>query len=60
MVTKIIEPIWCIEAKIICAPDSTVKIPKTICNDNDTKIIKMVLHFNYIFGLFRFQLLIVN
>ena len=42
VVTKIIDPTWCIEARIICAPDSTVKIPKTIWRASDAKTNKIV------------------
>ena len=36
--TKKIEHIWCIDAKIICAPDIKVKIPKIICNNRKNPI----------------------
>ena len=37
--TRKIELIWCIDDKIICAPDNKVKIPKTSCKNNKSPII---------------------
>ena len=40
-VIKNIDPIWCMEAKTICAPDSTVKIPKKVCKKRNIKTNKV-------------------
>ena len=39
---KSIDPIWCMDAKIICAPESTVKIPKKVWKKRNIKINKAV------------------
>ena len=36
--TKKIEHIWCIDAKIMCTLDIKVKIPKIICNNKKNPI----------------------
>ena len=41
VVIKNIEPIWCMDAIIICAPESTVKIPKKICKKRNIKTNKV-------------------
>ena len=43
VVIKNIDPIWCMDAIIICAPESTVKIPKKVCKKRNIKIDKAVL-----------------
>ena len=40
---KNIDPIWCTDAIIICAPESTVKIPKRVCKKRNIKTDKAVL-----------------
>ena len=50
-VIKNIEPIWCMDAKIICAPDSNVKIPKKICTNREIKMSRDMF-LKYIYPLF--------
>jgi len=38
VVIKRIDPIWCMDAKIISEPESTVKIPKKVCKKRNMKI----------------------
>ena len=37
VVIKNIDPIWCMDAIIICAPVSTVRIPKKVCKKRNIK-----------------------
>ena len=41
VVIKNIDPIWCMDAIIICAPESTVKIPKKVCKKRNIKTNKV-------------------
>ena len=43
VVIKNIDPIWCMDAIIICAPESTVKMPKKVCKKRNIKTDKAVL-----------------
>ena len=51
IIIKKIDPIWCMDAKTICAPDRIVKIPRKVCIKRKIAIKKAVF-FKYLRSLF--------